>query len=191
MNESGGRCYGERAESLTLDGSGRRGGEGEEGSGEKSAFKHLSQLAVLGRGEGGGPAHPRASAGHSRGRGWPPGSPRNSPTPQWAPPPKKRGNPPLLLAWLFLASPARLPGGAPRCQDFPAALPPRPQPRRQRRLSAAPARRPRPRAAPPGHGAPPPPARALTGAHRCRARPEPRKGGPAVLPAPHRREGGS
>lgn len=82
MNESGGRCYGERAESLTLDGSGRRGGEGEEGSGEKSAFKHLSQLAVLGRGEGGGPAHPRASAGHSRGRGWPPGSPRNSPTPQ-------------------------------------------------------------------------------------------------------------
>lgn len=63
MNESGGRCYGERAESLTLDGSGRRGGEGEEGSGEKSAFKHLSQLAVLGRGEGGGACPPESFSG--------------------------------------------------------------------------------------------------------------------------------
>lgn len=49
--------WGESGLSLTPDGSGRRGGEGQEGLGEKSsALKHTSELTLLGGwGQGGCP----------------------------------------------------------------------------------------------------------------------------------------
>lgn len=181
MNECGGRCCGERAESLPRDGAGRRGGEGDEGLGEKwSAFKHLSELAVLRRG-----CPLQGSAGHCLAGRWPSGAPRNAPTPAMSLKKSGGGGRDPLYCYCGCCSPS-LPASQAALRGARISLQPA--------LPAGSAASPRlPLAtrgpAPPAHGAPPP-ARALTGARRCRARPEPRRRGPAALPAPQRPEGG-
>lgn len=136
MKECGGRCCGERAESLPRDGAGRRGGEGDEGLGEKwSAFKHLSELAVL---RGGCP--PQGSAGHCLAGRWPSGAPRNAPTPAMSL--KKAGEG----------------GETPFIVTVVAARLPCPPPRRRSAVPGFPCSPPSPPAAPPPRGSRSPPA---------------------------------
>lgn len=83
MNECSGRCCGERADSLTLDRLGRRGGEG----GKRVWVKNHQLLSTSASwqcsGEEGGGLAPNssASAGHCRDGEWPPGAPRTLSTP--------------------------------------------------------------------------------------------------------------
>lgn len=123
---------------------------GEEGSGEKSsAFKHLCELAVLGRRGGWGVAsNSRASAGRCWDGGWPPGASRNLPTPAVSS--KYKGgktlycyrggfSPPLPVSQAALrgarislqpALPARSPAGSAASPRLPlAASGPAPRPR--------------------------------------------------------------